>query len=299
MKKILLSLLTISALLPASEFQYGSGTLNMNGGFLGLTETIGTDVTTYSLVERHSNLFSSDFFYGYDVTWYDSKRLKQAEHSYNGMVDTVNNPLSNVTNSIKVPEIEHRLQGLDANVRIGYDVIHQDDSNFLGLGVLLGLSIPWIDSFPNNSIPTLNKSDDSYFEDSKTEMMTYKIGPTVSFQKTLISDKLSFYGTGSLAFQTASIENSYAKSKFTVNGTFQEYNVGLYYTPFTKDYDLGWFTLSPRLYATIGYKYTKWDLDEMIVDISGMELSSTILNPLQTKFGMDSSIGYVGVGYSF
>jgi hypothetical protein len=37
----------------------------------------------------------------------------------------------------------------------------------------------------------------------------------------------------------------------------------------------------------------------MIIDISGRELSTTILNPLQTKFGMDSSVGYVGLGYSF
>ena len=292
MKKVLLSLLAISALLPASEFQYGSGTLTLNGGFLGLQGDIDNDVTTYSLVERHSNLFSSDFFYGYDVTWYDSDALKQAQHTYNSGVAIPNNNQG----VIDVPAMEHRLTGLDANVKLGYDVIHQDDSNFLGLGLLVGVSLPWIDSSSSDSSSTLNTDD---FKDSKTEFLTYKIGPTVTFQKTLISDKLSLYGVGSFAYQTANVKNSYAKSDFTVNGSFQEYNLGLYYTPFTKNYDLGLFTLSPRVYVTAGYKYTKWDLDEMVIDLSGKELSSTVLDPFQTKFGMDSSIGYVGVGYSF
>ena len=293
MKKIALSLLAVSALISASEFQYGSGTFSMEGGFLGLTQSIDTDVTTYSLVERHSNLFSSDFFYGYDVTWYDSQALKQLQHSYNDVAGAVNSQLS--SSVVQVPSLEHRLTGLDANIRVGYDVLHTDNSNFLGFGVLLGVSLPWIDS----SFPSSSDSDTDYLEDSKTEFTTYKVGPTINFQKTLISDKLSVYGVGSFAFQTASIKNSYAQSDFTVNGTFQEYNIGLHYTPFTKNYDLGWFTLSPRVYATVGYKYTKWDLDEMVVDVSGRELSSNILSPLKTKFGMDSSIGYVGVGYSF
>jgi hypothetical protein len=292
MKKIALSLLAVSALISASEFQYGSGTFSMEGGFLGLTQSIDTDVTTYSLVERHSNLFSSDFFYGYDVTWYDSQALKQLQHSYNDVAGAVNSQLS--SSVVQVPSLEHRLTGLDANIRVGYDVLHTDNSNFLGFGVLLGVSLPWIDSSSSSS-----DSDTDYLEDSKTEFTTYKVGPTINFQKTLISDKLSVYGVGSFAFQTASIKNSYAQSDFTVNGTFQEYNIGLHYTPFTKNYDLGWFTLSPRVYATVGYKYTKWDLDEMVVDVSGRELSSNILSPLKTKFGMDSSIGYVGVGYSF
>ena len=296
MKKILLSLLTISALLPASEFQYGSGTFNMKGGFLGLTGTIGTDVTTYSLVERHKNLFSSNFFYGYNLTWYDSEILKQAQHSYNSLTNIINNSFSRDT--FAVPRIEHRLKGLDANIQLGYDFLHKDNSNFFGMGLLLGASIPWIDSSSNGELDSSN-SDSDYFKDSKTELMTYKIAPSVNFQKTLISDKLSLYGTGTFAYQMASIKNSYAKSDFTVNGTFQEYNIGLHYTPFTTNYSLGWFTISPRVYGTIGYKYSKWDLDEMIIDISGAELSSSLLDPFKTKFGMDSSIGYVGIGYSF
>lgn len=298
MKKILLSLLAVSALTSASEFQYGSGTFGMEGGFLGLTQSINTDVTTYSLVERHSNLFSSDFFYGYDVTWYDSKTLKQLQHSYNDTAGAINNSFLS-SSLVQIPSLDHRLTGIDANIRVGYDVFHKDDSNFLGFGFLLGISLPWIDSSSSSDSDSDSDSSIDYLGDSKTEFITYKIGPTVNFQKTVISDKLSIYGVGSFAFQTASIKNSSVKSDFTVNGTFQEYNIGLYYTPFTKNYNLGWFTLSPRIYATLGYKYTKWDLDEMIIGISDTEVSSSVLNPLKTKFSTDSSIGYVGLGYSF
>jgi hypothetical protein len=309
MKKITLSLIVFSALLTASEFQYGSGTFNMKGGFLGLTGTIGTDVETFTLAERHSNMAGSDVFYSYDFTWYDSKTMKQAQHTYNNMV-TVANGFNPISSSVwEIPSMDHRIKGLDANIRVGYDVIHEGEGDFLGLGVLVGLSMPWIDSstdddaepsfgFIRDNVDNLLTAAD-YFKASKTEMMTYKIGPSVNFQKTLVSDKLSVYGIASLAYQTGYIKNDYAKSKFTVNGSFQEVNVGLHYTPFTENYEFGWLTLSPRIYATLGYKYSKWDVDEMIINISGAEMSSKILDPLGMKFGFDSSIGYFGLGYSF
>jgi len=309
MKKIILSIVAFSAMVTASEFQYGSGTFSMTGGMLGLTGSIETDVDTFSLVNRHSNLFSSDAFYGYDFTWYDSEKLKQGQHTYNAMAEDFNSYNPVAEQGFKIPSMDYRLKGLDANIRFGYDVIHNDESDFLGLGVLVGVSMPWIDSSKSDSAAPsfgfivdnagnlLQASD--YFKDSKTEVMTYKIGPTVNFQKSLISDKLSFYGTASYAYQTGYIKNDYVDSDFTVDGTFQEYNIGLHYTPFTEDYDLGPFTLSPRIYATLGYKYSKWDVDEVLINISGAELNSNVLDPLKTEFGMDSSIGYFGVGYSF
>ena len=75
--------------------------------------------------------------------------------------------------------------------------------------------------------------------------------------------------------------------------------MGLYFTPFTERYKWGWLTLSPRLYATLGYKYSSWDMGEMLIDISGTQMSSEILDSFGMKFGMDSSIGYFGLGYSF
>ncbi len=101
------------------------------------------------------------------------------------------------------------------------------------------------------------------------------------------------------AYQTGNMKNDYAKFDESVNGTYQEYNLGLNYRPFTKNYKLGWFTLSPRIYASLGYKYSKWDVDDVFINLSGVKLNSQIVEPLKTKFSMDSSVGYFGLGYSF
>jgi len=318
MKKIAISLITLSILSTASEIEYGTGTFSMKGGFLGLTETIDTDVSTYSFVEKHSNLPTTNFFYAYDFTWYDSKTLKQAQHTYNNITSTANNFSSRflpntLSDYAKIPSMDYRVKGLDANIKVGYDVLHKNQDNFLGLSLLVGLSMPWIDSSKENNVAdndaapsfgfirdnvgTLLQSAD-YFKASKTKLMSYKIGPSVTFQKSL-NEKVSIYGTGSFAYQTASIKNDSINSKFSVNGTFQEYNIGLYFSPFTEEYQWGWLRLSPRIYGTFGYKYSKWDLDEMVINMSGAELNSDVLEPLGMKFGMDSSIGYVGIGYSF
>jgi len=311
MNKIILLLIAFPLISTASEIEYGTGTFSMKGGFLGLTGTIGTDVFTYSFVERHSNLPATNFFYAYDFTWYDSETLKQAQHTYNNITSTANNFSSSflpntLSSYAKIPTMTYRVKGLDTNLKAGYDVIHEDQDNFLGLSLLIGLSMPWIDSsrdavpdfsfIRNNLGNILNATD--YFKSSKTSVKSYKIGPSVTLQKSL-NKKLSVYGSGSFAYQTASVENDYIDSKFSVNGTFQEYNIGLYFTPFTEEYQWGWLKLSPRIYGTLGYKYSKWDLDKMVINTSGAELSSDILEPLGMKFGMDSSIGYVGIGYSF
>jgi hypothetical protein len=295
MKKTALILLGLSSFSIASEFQYGNGTFSMEGGFLGLTDSISTDISSYSLVQRHSNI--GDFFYGYDLIWYDSDVMKQGQHTYNSMFPN-SSPLS-------IPNMEHRFKGLDANLRVGYDVINKNEDNFLGVGILVGLSIPTIEeySLKNNSDQKLRKSSDpvnsnELMVESKTEIKTYKIGPTISFQKSF-NKKVSIYGIGSYAYQTGEIKNSYADAKYTVNGTFQEYNLGLYFTPFTETYKWGWLTLSPRIYATLGYKYANWDVDEMAINLSGNEMSSEFLDVFATDFSMDTSIGYFGLGYSF
>jgi hypothetical protein len=295
MKKTALILLGLSSFSIASEFQYGNGTFSMEGGFLGLTDSISTDISSYSLVQRHSNI--GDFFYGYDLIWYDSDVMKQGQHTYNSMFPN-SSPLS-------IPNMEHRFKGLDANLRVGYDVINENEDNFLGVGILVGLSIPTIEeySLKNNSDQKLRKSSDpvnsnELMVESKTEIKTYKIGPTISFQKSF-NKKVSIYGTGSYAYQTGEIKNSYADAKYTVDGTFQEYNLGLYFTPFTETYKWGWLTLSPRIYATLGYKYANWDVDEMAINLSGNEMSSEFLDIFATDFSMDTSIGYFGLGYSF
>ena len=303
MKKITWSLIALSMLSSALEFQYGSGTFNMNGGFTkkGISGTVGTDIDTFSLVDRHTNIAGTDVFYSYDFMWMDSKTLKQAQQTYNNAVGNFNN-LFPAASPWEIPTMDYRVKGLDINFRAGYDVIHENEDNFLGLGLLVGMSIPWIDSSRSAALEVLLDNKDSalnlyeLFKKTKTTMMTYKIGPSINFQKSL-NENISVYGIGSIAYQTGYIENDYINSKFSVNGSFQELNVGLYFTPFTDTYEWGWLKLSPRIYGTLGYKYSKWDVDDITINM--FDKFEKELDPLMMEFGMDSSVGYVGIGYSF
>ncbi len=294
MRKSLILALCVS-FSSASEFQFGTGTFTMEGGFLGLTSSIDNDIESFTVGTRHSN-FGETLFYGYDFTWYDSKNLIQAQQTYNNFAD-----------ALSIPEMEYRVKGLDINFRVGYDVIHRDEDNYLGVGLVVGASLPWIDS-SKNATPNLDffqnnmgglSDGKNLYEDSQTDIMTYKIGPTVTFQHGLISNKLSVYGVASYAYQTGSVENDYAKSDFDVDGIFQEYNIGLYFTPFTTKFKWGFLTLSPRVFATIGYRYSKWSVDKMVIDTSGANLDSETLAPYEHDFDMISSVGYFGLGYSF
>jgi hypothetical protein len=290
MKKTVLLITSLSISLMAVELEYGTGTFSMKGGFVGLTGSISTDIDAYSLVDRHSNM-ASNLYYGYDLHLYDSELMKQAQHSYNNMASTFN-----TFSPIDVPKMEHRIKGMDANLHLGYDLIHQDQDNFLGLGLTAGISMPTIDSVSmNKKAFSLTKK---LLKKTKTEVETYKIGPSITMQKSL-NRYLSVYGTGSYAYQTGEVKNSYLNSTFDVDGTFQTYNFGLYFTPFTDEYKWGWITFSPRIFATLGYRYEKWEVGEMAINASGMEISSSMLEPLGMNFSMESSVGYFGVGVSF
>jgi len=307
MRKVVWSLVALTVVSSALEFEYGTGTFSMEGGFtkFGPSPTMSTDIDTFSLVNRHTNIAGSDIFYSYDFMWMDSQTLKQAQQNYNTLAGAINDRIP-ASAPWEIPSMDYRLKGLDINIKGGYDVIHKDEDNFLGLGIVVGMSVPWIDSSSSAAPGTdmlefLVDHEDAVtnlynlFQKTKTTLMTYKIGPTINFQKSL-NKNISIYGTGSVAYQTGYIENDYISSKFSVNGSFQEINAGLYFTPFTETYKWGWLSLSPRVYATLGYKYSKWDVDDVTIDIYKKSIK---LDPLIMKFGMDSSVGYFGVGYSF
>ena len=290
MQKTLLTLVALSTTIMAVELEYGTGTFSMEGGFIGLTGSLSTDIDAYSLVDRHSNLMS-DFYYGYDFHLYDSEMMKQGQHTYNGIASGFNR-----FSPIDVPKMEHRVKGLDMNVHLGYDMIYRDQNNFFGVGVTMGASMPTIDSISMNK--KLFEKTEEILEKTQTKIKTYKIGPSFTMQKSF-NPYVSVYGTGSFTYQTGEVKNKFIDGKYSVDGTFQSYNVGLYFTPFTDDYKLGWLTLSPRLFATIGYRYSKWNVDKMAIDVCGCKMDSEMMDSLETKFGMDSSIGYFGVGLSF
>ncbi len=292
-----LSLITFTALtLHASSVEYGNGTISITGGFIGLDESISADISTYTLKEEHKNIFSSTWYYHYNITWYDSDKMVQAQDSINNTIGSTSSVVSGTTgvSSPVIPAIDYRFEGLDLNLALGKDLYHKDENNYFGLGVMVGASLPWIDSQKDSS------NDDSTSDDlmdamkkSKTEMMTYKIGPSISASFSL-NQYFIFYGSATYAYQTGTMKNDYANSDLKVDGFFQEYDVGIKIQPFAQNYATSWITLSPRLYATLGYRYTDWLLQDVAIDVTGVGNTFS-----QTDFESDSSVVYFGIGYSF
>jgi len=289
MKKIFVAtLIGLNVLsLYASEIQIGKGTIDISGGFAGLDKTISADITTYTIAEQHKNLFSTTWFYAYDFTWYDSKTITQEQSTFNGFTGFIANPIIS-------PTIDYRPQGLDLNIALGKDLMHKDERNFIGLSLMVGLSIPWIDSSKNSSNnDSTSNSIMNKMKKSKTKIWTYKIGPRIVLRKSL-GNYFSWYGDATYAYQTGSIKNSYVQSDFVINGIFQKYDVGIRFDLSSYNKKFGFLTFSPRFYATLGYKYTSWKLNDINLDISG-----ATINFEKSDFKMDTSIGYLGIGYSF
>lgn len=293
-----LSLLLIATLsLQASEVEYGHGTLNIKGGFIGLDSTISADITTYSLIEHHKNIFASTWFYRYNLTWYDSKTMVQGQNTLNSQITQANNLLNQAGGNVKVPTIptlDYRLQGLDVNLVLGKDLYHKNENTFFGIGLMVGVSLPWIDSEKSDDNDD-SSSDDAMdlMKKSKTKMLTYKIGPSISASASL-NKHFMVYGSATYAYQTGTLKNDYAHADLTVNGIFQEYDVGIKVQPFSQDYKVSFLTLSPRLYGTLGYRYTDWTLNDVNIDVTGTNQKFT-----QTDFSSDNSVIYFGIGYDF
>ena len=283
--KVALCILGITTILNASEVEFGNGTFKISGGFIGLNHTIKDDVTTYSMVENHSSIFKSSWFYKYNITWYNSKKLVATQNN-------INTKLNNI-NTI-IPSIDYKPQGLDINLGIGKDLYHKSENDYLGLALMLGFSAPYIDSKKdNNNNDSLSNVTMNAMKKSKTKIYSYKIGLNI-MQEIPLGNYFSIYGSATYDYQTGTMKNSYAKSNLDVDGTFQEYDLGIKFQPIKYDKKIGWFTFSPRLYATLGYRYSQWTLDDVAIDVTGVKV-----NFANTDFKMRSSIGYFGIGYSF
>jgi len=278
--------------LNGGEIQTGKGTFEMTGGFVGLNKTIQTDIQTYSMVEQHAPLFGSEsWFYKYNFTWYDSEQMVAAQNTIN---TTASQYFPTPPATMTTPSIDYRLQGLDLNLGLGKDLFHKNENEYLGIAFMTGLSTPWIDSKKeSNNNNNLSHDSMDMMKDSKTKIYTYKAGLGLT-GRVALNDYFSLYGAGTYAYQNGTFKNDYAKADLKVNGIFQEYDFGIRFQPVSYDKKIGWFTLSPRLYATLGHRYTDWKLKDINIDVTGLGV-----NFAKTDFAMNSSISYFGLGYSF
>ena len=285
-KCFLISLIGIGSLF-ASSLDIEKGTFTFSGGFLGLTNSIDTDITAYSISQHHKNLLNSSFYYKYDITWYDSDTLTQTKKYIDNYI-TPNFQLNPIKTAL--PKIDYKFQGLDANFVLGKDVIHKDENNYLGIGLLAGISLPWIDSKTNSSNTQLAQKLLKY---SKTKFITYKIGPNITASKSL-GDYFSIYLSGSYAYQTGKVKNKYTNLDFSADGSYGEFDIGTKFQPVNKDFKLGFITLSPRVYALIGFKYKEWKLNNISINPIGIKG-----NFRESDFKMSTKTTYFKVGYSF
>jgi len=294
MKKVVILSALVATFAFSAEVQWGHGTIDLKGGFLGLDKTISDDVDTYSLVENHKNIFSSNWFYSYDITLIDSKKIKQMQKNYNIGASKANSFISKlgIKNSyITIPELEYRISGADVGFALGYDILHNSESDYLGVGIYTGVSAPYIKSKKSVSrTVNANLAMANYFKDSKTEFLTYKIGVGVYAQKSL-NDMVSIYGNSAYAYQRANITNDYIKADFDVDGSYFEVGAGLKFHVIKADAGI----LSPRLYGTVGWKYRKWNVDDVALNISGISALKTPKSDME----FSTNTFTVGIGYSF
>jgi hypothetical protein len=289
MKKLFV--LSVAAIaLFAGEIQVGHGTFKLKGGFIGFSQEKSTDITTYSIVENHKNIFSSGWYYGYEFTWYDSDTLTNAQQT---IVSTAQS-MPGMSAPTTIPAIDYKYQGLDVNVVLGRDLYSKNENQFFGLGVLLGISLPYIDTGKSSSNnDSLSDSTMNAMEKSKTKISTFKIGP--SFKTSFaLGGYVSVYANGTYAYQTGRIKNDYANVDTHVNGNFEQFEAGVKFQPFAQNYKLGFITLKPRLYFTLGYRYSYWKLKDVYINVTGVEF-----NENTTDMNMKTSVVYAGLGYSF
>jgi len=280
MKKIL-SVIGLSLGLFASEVQFGQGNMKIDSNILGLNLSKNEKVIAYSLVNEHKNIFSSKYFYSYKLAYYKSNTIKTA-YKLNAALAAALGVPQNIL-------IYNKLRGIDLNIVLGRDFINENKKDtYLGTGLLIGASFPYLKTNSNNNN---NNSSLKYLKKSKTKFYTYKIGLSVKGEKAL-NGFINIYANTAYAFQTAKVKNSELKLDSSSNGDYFTFNTGVKFQAKTKK-KIGFVTLSPALFATLGYRYDYWKVKDV-------KYSTPLKSGTQsTDIDLKVSQFYVGLGYDF
>ena len=298
MKKFLLGGCVVASLF-ASEIQFGKGNFGIDAKFLGLSSSKTENITSFSLVNEHNNIFSSSYFYSYKVAFFKSNRLTTSSNYLGSLINKLtspsttksntNNTTSNTSSTTKEAKsaflIYSKLRGVDLNFVLGKDFINTDDKDtYLGAGLLLGASFPYIKTSSSSS----NSSKKfEYLKKSKTKFYTYKLGLDIKGAKA-INKIVSLYADGAYAIQRAKVKNTALNLDSSSNGHYMTFNAGIKFQ--AKTHTKIWFmNLSPNVFATMGYRYDYWK-------VNNVKINSSTLN---TDIKMKISQVYAGIGYDF
>jgi hypothetical protein len=279
----------------AGEFVFGSGTLNVQGGLLGLETEIDAPVTTYTVKEHHADIFSSNWFYNYQLAYYSAPNLT----SNGGTTPTA------IAGDILLSTVDYEFAGFDGQLTLGYDLYKKGPFDYVGLGVSLGIATPYLKNNDSGSDDDAEEGGDSGSDStldvgsttdliaSTTDFFGYKVGPKIMVSKSF-GKYASFFAEASYAWQTMQVENTAINLKTDVSGTYLSYGVGMRYQPISTKKDLGFMTIEPALYMTFGVNYAQLLLNDLQVDLSGNDFALD-----DTKLNMSSTTLYVGLGYAF
>lgn len=294
-----LSLLgVLSASAQAGSFEFGSGNMQLQGGFLGLDTEISGPVTTYTIRDNHNQILESNWFYSYYLTQYSGQSLE----AVGGEVTALAGGL------IKTPLTDYDVVSVDAQAGFGYDFYSLGEHEYLGIGVVLGIATPYIENSGSDSgssggssssasstpVPVpIGTTETVDFLESTTEFMGYNLGLKLAGSKAL-GPYASVYADVSYAWQTMEVTNKTLNFKTTTDGYYMNTNVGVRYTPIRTKVDAGIITLDPSLYFTFGVNQSELVLKDLNIDISGVNFAVDSANLRSSTTSL-----YLGVGYSF
>jgi len=281
----------------AGEFAFGSGTLNLQGGLLGLETQLSAPVSTYTVKENHNDIFSSNWFYNYQMAYYTASDLVN-----NGGVTA-----TSLGGDLILSQIDYELAGFDGQLTLGYDFYKRGPFDYVGFGVSLGVATPYFkntgegeldgseesNTSTSNPVPSVDGGLSTDLIASTTKFFGYKVGPKIMASKSF-GKYASFFAEASYAWQTMEVENTAINVRADVNGTYVSYGLGMRYQPISTKTEIGFITLEPALYMVFGVNYARLLLDDLSIDLSGNNFALD-----DSKLNMSSTSIYVGVGYAF
>ena len=245
---------------------------------------------------------SSNWYIKYNLTWYSSKELNNYINdisSYANVSKIYNqppnpnpnpdqpDPNTSATNATILTSYKYR--GFDANIILGRDLLKQDNY-FLGLGGLIGISIPEIKSKNSTEYSEYVKK---LYKNSDTKIKTYKYGINLTTGGNF-TPLFKIFISANYAYQVGKIKNKVIDLDINAKGTYQSLEGNLRFTPINYKKRIGIITFNPRFYFTCGYKYYMWKLNKVSINTISINLKD-----YKSTLEFKTSVVYLGFGYSF
>lgn len=304
MQYLFTKLLTFTAvtvtLTHAVDLRIGSGSMTTSMQVINLFEgSADMDTDILSLTEQHENLplINERFYYFFRADLYRSETVDTftdyaslpLQYTWPFIDQSISDMAEEYT-TLPVPS-DYRIRGFDFDVGIGYDLIRSPEG-YVGIGLGTGLSMPFFEM--RNYLESLTFTYD-ILQETETEIMTYKIGPTLQMGYH-VNSYLHLYLSGAYGYQTGSMENDFVNSSMDVDGSYRMIDIGITCRLSGATRKWGWLTISPELFVVAGYTYSRWDIDETSMNLYDM-LQINSFGTFTMTF--ESRYPYFGIGYNF